>query len=114
MKIIKNIYENIEGTMVDCEECEVPVEETKQETSINSKLKSSYPGYLIKKDNKKFDWNVVRIQRKLVELGYKVGDFGSDGYFGEETKKAVKVFQQDSSIVDDGVVGKLTWGKLFE
>jgi murein L,D-transpeptidase YcbB/YkuD len=114
MNIRKNIYENIEGTMADYPECEVHVEEIKQETSINSKLKSSYPGYLIKKDNKKFDWNVVRIQRKLVELGYKVGNFGSDGYFGEETKKAVKAFQQDISIVADGVVGKSTWGKLFE
>ncbi|WP_278336949.1 hypothetical protein [Clostridium grantii] len=41
-------------------------------------LVGSYPGYLIKKDSHKFDWNVVKIQRHLVELGYDVGHCGAD------------------------------------
>jgi peptidoglycan hydrolase-like protein with peptidoglycan-binding domain len=58
-------------------------------------------------------WNVVKIQRQLVELGYDVEHCGTDGYFGGDTEKAVREFQGGIGIVVDGVVGKITWGRLF-
>jgi peptidoglycan hydrolase-like protein with peptidoglycan-binding domain len=42
-----------------------------------------------------------------------VGHCGADGYFGGDTENAVMAFQWDVGIVVDGVVGKITWGKLF-
>lgn len=52
------------------------------------------------------------LQARLTCLGY-TGN-GLDGYFGDKTLTEVKQFQKAKGIVVDGVVGKQTWGKLFE
>lgn len=52
------------------------------------------------------------LQARLTCLGY-TGN-GLDGYFGDKTLEEVKQFQRAKGIVVDGVVGKQTWGKLFE
>lgn len=36
-----------------------------------------------------------------------------DGQFGSGTEGAVKKFQKDNKLEDDGIVGKLTWTGLF-
>ena len=36
-----------------------------------------------------------------------------DGRFGNDTKAAVKAFQRRNGLVEDGIVGPLTWTKLF-
>jgi hypothetical protein len=36
----------------------------------------------------------------------------TDGVFGEQTEKVVKIFQAHRELVADGVVGRLTWAKL--
>jgi hypothetical protein len=60
---------------------------------------------------------VKEIQRALKDIGYdlhisflKTGD--ADGIFGSETRIAVKQFQRDNSIDDDGVIGRDTMGAL--
>ena len=46
----------------------------------------------------------VRIlQESLIKLGYSMPRFGADGKFGAETEAAVRQFQQDHSLVVDGV-----------
>jgi len=55
---------------------------------------------------------VKAIQLRLFELGYDVGLL--DGIYGELTEEAVKSFQKDQSIEVDGVVGQMTWSKLFD
>ena len=55
--------------------------------------------------------DVRRLQRLLVEM--KLLDFmGIDGMFGPNTDGAVRSFQQSEGLVDDGIVGPLTWAAL--
>jgi N-acetyl-anhydromuramyl-L-alanine amidase AmpD len=110
---IKNIFGHKELGVTACPGGKYSLQEIKEEARNNIKLVSSYPGYLIKRNSGKFDWNVVKIQQHLVELGYDVGHYGADGYFGGDTEKAVREFQGDVGIVVDGVVGIISWGKLF-
>jgi peptidoglycan hydrolase-like protein with peptidoglycan-binding domain len=55
--------------------------------------------------------DVWALQRFLVEQGYdEVGIV--DGWFGPNTEKAVKRFQNNNAIPEDGVVGQETWDLL--
>lgn len=71
----------------------------------------SYPGYLIKKGQQGED--VRKVQAKLIELGFNCGSCGSDGIFGNGTYNAVIAFQKAKGLAEDGIVGPLTWEKLF-
>lgn len=57
---------------------------------------------------------VTLLQTKLIQLGYDVGATGADGKFGDKTAAAVRMFQRDHGLVQDGVVGKNTWAALDE
>ncbi len=52
---------------------------------------------------------VKQIQTALVAHGFKVA---TDGAFGPQTAAAVKAFQKQAGITQDGVVGPVTWAKL--
>ena len=52
------------------------------------------------------------MQEALMERGYDLGKWGADGIFGKQTLKAVKAFQGDCGIKADGIVGRITYGKL--
>ncbi len=53
------------------------------------------------------------IQQMLINIGYPVGSYGSDGVFGDGTVTAIKAFQRDTNLSADGIVGRETWKKLF-
>lgn len=57
---------------------------------------------------------MLDIQSRLRRLGYDLGTDGVDGYFGEDTRKAVLEFQQYSGLVADGIVAENTWCELVE
>jgi lysozyme len=63
-----------------------------------------YPGHVIKKGST----NTIAI--KLIQA--KVG-VTADGVFGEKSLAAVKKFQKEHKLVPDGLIGKLTWQKMF-
>ncbi|ABY63058.1 endolysin [Pseudomonas phage 201phi2-1] len=63
---------------------------------------------MILKNGSKGD-DVIRLQRKLIGLGYSVKD---DGVFGDNTEKAVKAVQLRFNLKDDGIVGNNTWAVL--
>jgi len=54
--------------------------------------------------------SVVTLQKYLMEIGYDPGPI--DGIFGFLTQAAVLRFQSAAGLVDDGIVGPLTWGAL--
>ena len=57
---------------------------------------------------------VIECQTMLDKLGYNLGICGIDGDFGTATEKAVKEFQRDHKLTQDGIVGPATWTALQE
>ena len=57
--------------------------------------------------------SVRYLQTLLMERGYDLGKWGVDGDFGNQTETAVKRFQRDWDLTQDGVVGKKTWDTLL-
>lgn len=55
---------------------------------------------------------VTLLQTMLIQRGYDVGATGADGKFGDKTAAAVRMFQRDNGLVQDGVVGRNTWAAL--
>lgn len=53
---------------------------------------------------------VRRAQKRLTLAGYDTG--GVDGSFGAKTEAAVKRFQGDQGLVEDGIVGPATWARI--
>ena len=52
---------------------------------------------------------VTLLQTQLLNRGYKLPKYGADGSFGNETQAAVKQFQKDWGLKEDGIVGEETW-----
>lgn len=63
--------------------------------------------------------DVITLQKRLMELGYALPNYGADGDFGNETLNAVKAFQREhkdangKKLTVDGIVGSKTWAALF-
>ena len=56
--------------------------------------------------------SVKMLQEKLNAKGYNAGSV--DGIFGKNTQAAVIAFQKANGLAADGIVGKLTWAKLYD
>jgi len=56
--------------------------------------------------------DVKDAQTMLYNLGYDLGSWGIDGDYGRATEAAVKEFQRDHKLNQDGVIGPLTWDAL--
>lgn len=57
---------------------------------------------------------LVRAAQYLLEgRGFPCGIHGADGDFGSATEKAVKAFQDDRDLLQDGQIGDNTWTRLL-
>lgn len=56
---------------------------------------------------------VKKVQDRLNALGYKPA-LTEDGDFGAKTQTAVRWFQSKNKLAVDGIVGPVTWGRLFQ
>lgn len=57
--------------------------------------------------------SVKALQILLIGAGYSCGSAGSDGDFGTGTDSAVRKFQKDKGLYQDGIVGHDTWCALL-
>jgi peptidoglycan hydrolase-like protein with peptidoglycan-binding domain len=57
---------------------------------------------------------VEDIQRRLLSLGYDLGPTGVDGVFLGLTDEAVRAFQKQFALSEDGIVGEETWSALVD
>lgn len=55
---------------------------------------------------------VKEMQEGLIYLGYDCGKAGADGIFGDDSEKALKLFQADNNLVVDGEYGRLSKAAL--
>ena len=56
--------------------------------------------------------NVVKTaQFALISYGYKID---ADGYYGPKTRQAIIDFQKKEGIAADGIIGKVTWERLYK
>ena len=56
--------------------------------------------------------DVRNAQKCLIAKGFSCGHLGADGQYGDETKSAVKNFQQANGLSADGIVGEKTCAAL--
>lgn len=78
------------------------------EEAVESK-KNPQKGYLSEGDKGS---QVTKLQSDLISIGYRCGKSGADGDFGPDTTKAVKKFQKDYGLDQDGLAGTKTMEKL--
>jgi hypothetical protein len=57
---------------------------------------------------------VKTLQGALIAHGFPCGRYAADGYFGQATEKAVKLYQMGHGLEADGIVGANTWKALLE
>ncbi len=74
--------------------------------SLGDRILTHLPGNLVAGDD------VFALQRRLLELGFKVGRV--DGYFGPETEAALRDFQRNVGIPADGTCGPATLKALAQ
>ena len=55
---------------------------------------------------------VKQLQQNLIKLGYNCGAAGADGIFGNATEKAVKAFQKNQNLTEDGLAGEKTQNQI--
>jgi len=75
------------------------------------KRKSSSPAFgRSSKDIVRVSANVNQIQTALKNAGYYNGNI--DGKLGSQSKRAIREFQKDHDLADDGIIGAKTWSEL--
>lgn len=78
--------------------------------SLKDLLNRTMPGFTVMKGFP-FSNIVIDIQQKLIDK--KLLKSSADGLFGSNTEKAVKAFQKENDLFDNGIADAQTWNKLL-
>ena len=105
------IYGHRELYSTDCPGANFPLNEFKNMSGYVGSV-SSEPSKL-DIARKYAGGDTLKIQQRLLELGYNLGSYGADGSFGQITFEAIKKFQSDHGLCADGIPGEKTRGVLF-
>ena len=98
-----------EGTVIlPAEDTEKPGENAPNQPSEPTDDKTDYP--TLRRGDK--GQKVRELQALLLSHGYALPKYGADGDFGAETEKAVKAFQRDWGLKEDGIAGPKTFEML--
>lgn len=95
-----------------CQSADTPAVNTATAGEIHAQGHMECPPTVLKGVNSSkwwIDW-VKILQNTLNQSGYNAGT--ADGIFGQNTEQAVKRFQRDQRLSQDGIVGPDTWMKL--
>ena len=75
----------------------------------------SYPGIPLRRGDRGESVRLVQFYLRVTATNYStIPAIAVDGIFGAGTQSAVRAFQQFFGLSADGVVGRLTWKKLYE
>lgn len=75
----------------------------------------SYPGNVLREGSTGVGVSIVQFYLSTVNLFYStVPAVDIDGVYGPATTAAVKAFQRQFNLTQDGIVGKKTWDKLYK
>ena len=77
-------------------------------------VKGSYPGTPLRRGSSGDDVFLIQQQLNAISINYPLIQpiFPLDGIYGEQTENAVRVFQKQFNLTQDGIVGKSTWYKI--
>lgn len=53
-------------------------------------------------------WDAYALQTGLAECGYGIGASGADGFLGADSDSAIRAFQAEHGLVEDGIAGVIT------
>ncbi len=75
---------------------------------------NAYPGTPIRNGDSGDDVKQIQFWLRIAKTNYSaLNNLSVDGIFGNGTQSAVEAFQRYFGLTDDGVVGALTWDKLY-
>lgn len=84
------------------------------EPYIISAPSTPYPGYIIAEGSRGNDFKTIQTWLSAISKKYpSIPAVNADGIFGPLTTASVIAFQAEFNLVPDGLVGKLTWDKLY-
>lgn len=77
-------------------------------------VKGSYRGTPLRRGDSGDDIELIQQQLNAISINYPLIKpiYPIDGIFGEDTENAVKVFQKQFNLTQDGIIGKSTWYKI--
>ncbi|WP_061995300.1 peptidoglycan-binding protein [Clostridium sp. ATCC 25772] len=80
----------------------------------NPEFDGKYPGYLLRYGSTGEKVREMQTYLAAISQQYNIPTIRPDGIFGEATRNAVIQFQRLFGLAQDGIVGEMTWNKIYD